>query len=67
MPRGSKTAYSAKQKRMEEHVEDSEMNEGRSKKAAERIGWATVNKITGGSGKNKKKNNSRGHRKHKAT
>jgi hypothetical protein len=48
MPRGSKESYSPKQKRMAEHIEESEKKEGKSAKAAARIGWATVNKKTGG-------------------
>lgn len=48
MPRGSKEKYTDKQKRQAEHIEKSELKQGRSKKAAERIGWATVNKRTGG-------------------
>lgn len=48
MPRGSKESYSPKQKRMAAHIEDSEKKEGKSAKVAARIGWATVNKKTGG-------------------
>ena len=48
MPRGDKSAYSAKQKRQAEHIEESEKKEGRSTKVAERIAWATVNKQDGG-------------------
>jgi hypothetical protein len=33
---------------MAEHIEESEKKEGKSAKAAARIGWATVNKKTGG-------------------
>lgn len=46
--RGSKTAYSAKQKRQAQHIEESEKKQGRSGKAAARIAWATVNKQDGG-------------------
>lgn len=53
MPQGSKKSYSAKQKRMASHIEDSEKKEGRSPKSAERIAWATVNKKTGGAAKKK--------------
>lgn len=53
MPRGSKKSYSDKQRRQAHHIEQSEMQRGRSRKASERIGWATVNKQTGGA---KKKN-----------
>ncbi len=53
MPRGSKSNYSPKQKRQAQHIEESEIKSGSSKKAAERIGWATVNKQTGGAKKSK--------------
>lgn len=55
MPRGSKSSYTNKQKRQAEHIERSELNRGRSGQAAKRIGWATVNKQTGGGLKKKKK------------
>lgn len=48
MPRGSKSKYTAKQKRQARHIEDSARKEGRSEKTAERIAWATVNKQDGG-------------------
>ncbi len=48
MPRGSKASYTNKQKRQARHIEQSEMKEGRSREVAARIGWATVNKQTGG-------------------
>ena len=48
MPRGDKSAYTDKQKRQAEHIEDSELEQGRSREAAERIAWATVNKQDGG-------------------
>jgi len=48
MPRGDKSAYTDKQKRQAEHIEDSEMAQGRPRKVAERIAWATVNKQDGG-------------------
>ena len=51
MVRGDKSAYSAKQKRQAKHIEDSEEKQGRGKKAAARIAWATVNKTTGGAKK----------------
>jgi hypothetical protein len=54
MPRGSKSSYSSKQKRQAHHIESSEMKRGRNKKDAERIGWATVNKKTGGARKKQK-------------
>jgi len=48
MPRGDKGAYSAKQKRQAEHIEEGYERKGTSKKEAERRAWATVNKQTGG-------------------
>ncbi|HVS52371.1 MAG TPA: hypothetical protein VHD62_08450 [Opitutaceae bacterium] len=48
MPRGSKSSYSSKQKRMASRIESSAKRHGRSTKTAERIAWATVNKRTGG-------------------
>jgi hypothetical protein len=48
MPRGDKSAYTDKQKRQAEHIEESELAQGRSREAAERIAWATVNKQDGG-------------------
>ncbi|CAN7145994.1 hypothetical protein LJR168_002422 [Pseudoxanthomonas sp. LjRoot168] len=48
MPRGDKSAYTEKQKRRAEHIEESEREQGRSKEEAERIAWATVNKQDGG-------------------
>jgi len=54
MPRGSKEAYSPKQKRMAQHIEEGYKKEGAPSEKAERIAWATVNKETGGA-KGKKK------------
>jgi hypothetical protein len=48
MPRGEKSAYTDKQKRQAEHIEESEIDQGRSRDDAERIAWATVNKQDGG-------------------
>lgn len=48
MPRGDKSAYTDKQKRQAEHIEESERKAGRSEHDAERIAWATVNKQDGG-------------------
>lgn len=48
MPRGDKSAYTDKQKRQAKHIEESELDSGRSKADAERIAWATVNKQDGG-------------------
>lgn len=59
--RGSKAAYSSKQQRMAEHIEDGYEKKGASKKKAQRIAWATVNKETGGArGKSKKSSRSSG-------
>lgn len=51
MPQGSKSSYSAKQKRQAKHIEGSSRKKGRSAKASKRIAWATVNKKTGGAKK----------------
>lgn len=48
MPKGSKSSYSEKQKRQAHHIEESYKKRGASDKKAERIGWAVVNKQTGG-------------------
>ena len=48
MPRGEKSTYTDKQKRQAEHIEESEIEQGRSRDDAERIAWATVNKQDGG-------------------
>ncbi len=63
MPRGGKGAYTDKQKRKAEHIEDSYEDRGVSKKEAEARAWATVNKESGGgkksgSGRGKKENRS---------
>jgi len=48
MPRGDKSSYSNKQKRMAERIEEGYEDRGVSAKEAERRAWATVNKETGG-------------------
>lgn len=48
MTKGDKSKYTEKQKRQAEHIEGSYEQRGASKKKAERIAWATVNKTTGG-------------------
>jgi plasmid stabilization system protein ParE len=71
MPRGDKGAYTDKQKRKAEHIEEGYEERGVSKDEAERRAWATVNKESGGgnksgSGRGKKDNtasSSRGGRK----
>jgi plasmid stabilization system protein ParE len=51
MPRGDKSAYTDKQKRQAEHIEESYESRGVSEKEAEKRAWATVNKETGGGNK----------------
>ena len=63
MPRGDKSAYSSKQKRKAEHIEEGYEHRGVGKKEAERRAWATVNKESGGgeksgSGRGKPENHS---------
>lgn len=48
MNRGSKDSYTEKQKRRAHHIEESEKKSGKSKKDAERIAYATINKQEGG-------------------
>jgi plasmid stabilization system protein ParE len=48
MPRGSKSSYTAKQKRKAEHIEEGYEDRGISQGEAERRAWATVNKESGG-------------------
>jgi hypothetical protein len=61
MPRGDKSAYTDKQKRQAEHIEEGYEERGIPEEEAERRAWATVNKMTGGgkksgSGRGKKMN-----------
>jgi plasmid stabilization system protein ParE len=51
MPRGHKSAYTDKQKRKAEHIEESYRERGASEDRAEAIAWATVNKESGGGNK----------------
>lgn len=51
MPRGDKSSYTDKQKRMAQHIEESYEERGVSEEEAEKRAWATVNKATGGAGK----------------
>ncbi|HEY8932921.1 MAG TPA: hypothetical protein VIM44_06395 [Rariglobus sp.] len=53
MAKGSKAAYTGKQKRKAAHIEEGYRKRGVSKKTAESRAWATVNKQDGG-GKKKK-------------
>jgi len=48
MPRGDKSAYTDKQKRQAEHIEENYEKHGVSNKEAESSAWATVNKESGG-------------------
>ena len=48
MPRGSKAAYTSKQKRKAEHIEEGYEKRGVGHAEAERRAWATVNKESGG-------------------
>lgn len=51
MPRGDKDAYTDKQKRKAEHIEEGYEERGVPKKQAEARAWATVNKESGGGNK----------------
>lgn len=51
MPKGDKDAYTDKQKRKAEHIEESYEARGVSEEEAERRAWATVNKDSGGGNK----------------
>ncbi|SMB96557.1 transcriptional regulator [Hymenobacter roseosalivarius DSM 11622] len=58
MPQGDKSAYTDKQKRQAEHIEESYEKQGLSEDEAERRAWSTVNKQDGGgkkSGSGRKK------------
>ena len=48
MPRGDKSSYTDKQKRMAEHIEEGYEKRGVPEDEAERRAWATVNKETHG-------------------
>jgi plasmid stabilization system protein ParE len=48
MPRGDKSAYTDKQKRQAEHIEEGYEKSGVSEREAERRAWATVNATSGG-------------------
>ena len=51
MPRGDKSAYTDKQKRKAEHIEQGYEDRGVPRKTAEARAWATVNKESGGGNK----------------
>jgi len=48
MPQGDKSAYTAKQKRKAQHIEEGYEKRGVSEDEAEKRAWATVNKQDGG-------------------
>jgi plasmid stabilization system protein ParE len=48
MPRGDKSAYSDKQKRQAQHIEEGYEKRGVPAKEAKRRAWASENKISGG-------------------
>ena len=61
MPRGDKSAYTEKQKRRAEHIEEGYRKQGLGEAEAERRAWATVNKMDhggkkSGSGRGKAEN-----------
>lgn len=58
MPQGDKSAYTDKQKRQAEHIEEGYKERGVSEDEAEARAWATVNKQSGGG---KKSGSGRGH------
>ncbi|HEY5940310.1 MAG TPA: hypothetical protein VIT87_05780 [Gemmatimonadales bacterium] len=67
MPRGDKSAYTDRQKRKAEHIEEGYEKRGVSGREAARRAWATVNKEEGGGkksgsgrGKKRKSTSSRG-------
>ena len=51
MPQGDKSAYTDKQKRKAQHIEEGYERRGTPKKEAEARAWATVNKESGGGNK----------------
>lgn len=48
MPRGDKSSYTDKQKRMAAHIEEGYEKRGLGVKESEKRAWATVNKVSGG-------------------
>jgi hypothetical protein len=55
MPQGDKSAYTPKQKRQARDIEKGYEKRGVSEKESARRAWATVNKLSGGGLKGKKK------------
>lgn len=64
MPRGDKSSYTEKQKRMARHIEEGYEKRGVSGKEAARRAWATVNRETKGG---KKSGSGRGRPRSKAS
>jgi hypothetical protein len=67
MPRGDKSAYTDKQQRQAQHIEEGYENRGVPNDEAERRAWATVNKEThggkkSGSGRGKEMDTSPSHK-----
>ncbi|QKZ13911.1 plasmid stabilization protein [Spirosoma sp. KUDC1026] len=62
MPQGDKSAYTDKQIRQAEHIEEGYEKQGVPEEEAESRAWATVNKISGGG---KKSGSGRGHAENK--
>jgi plasmid stabilization system protein ParE len=58
LARGDKSAYTDKQKRQAEHIEEGYEQRGVADDESERRAWATVNKMTGGG---KRSGSGRGH------
>lgn len=52
MPRGDKSSYTSRQKRMAEHIEEGYEDRGVNETEAARRAWATVNKETHGGQRN---------------
>ena len=48
MPRGDKSAYTEKQRRQAEHIEEGYRSRGVPREEAERRAWATENEMSGG-------------------
>jgi hypothetical protein len=48
MPKGDKSAYTDKQKRQAQHIEEGYEKKGVPEEEAKRRAWATENKISGG-------------------
>lgn len=53
--RGGKAAYASKQMRQARHIEEGYEKRGTSKQTAKRRAWATVNKMTGGGKKSRRR------------